>query len=649
MAPWVVLIDCLEGRAHLALPTPWLEAMVGSPLESGSATLSGGTMQLAGSGSVGGTSDQFRYAFQPLSGDGYVIARVTSIGSPDALAGITIRQSLSAGSPFAQMVARQDGSTRFQFRLSSNARVYERPASAAASWLKVTRIRNMLTGYASTDGQSWTQVGTETLVMGIGVTVGLFVSSQSTAQVTGTFSSVVIPQNIVRYGASVDAADNVPAIHAALAASANSGNEVFVPAGTFRTAQVIELAGAKRLFGVGAFGVNPRNPTDVSVLMSTNVNAAPVRLSGSGVRLSDLQLSTTYTGSRLTADRTTAVYVDGASNFVVSGVEVAKSASGGIFVTRGANGGLITGNRVHNTLADGIHITNGSFNITVEKNVVHTTGDDQIAAVGYYGKFDAQGKQWAPPTNIVIRDNAVTNTGMANGRGIAAVGAKDVLIDNNTITDSPASGVIIVSESAYSTLAGDGITVTRNRIVNPNTTNLSGATGNHGGIYIGGRSGFPVTNVTLGDPLNSTRGNTITNAKGGGVTIAGYTSGIRVFNTNIDTVTGYGIRAYDSANVTISGNTLKRIARHGIYLHGVNGGTFSIMGNVLENINTSNAAGNDAINVAASGAYTSLSITNNSYSNPIGYVVDRFIECHFATALVSGNTTNTGKSIYVGA
>lgn len=670
-------IETLELRRLLALPTPWLEADIGSPASAGSGSLSAGTFTVRGAGDMGGNSDQLHYAYQRLSGDGYVIAQVSTVlgksaltskgklassrpdkdllasplTSPLAAAGVMIREDLSPNSKFADMVIRPGTGATFQYRLSTSYKTYEQaPAEPAAiNWIKLVRTRNTLSGYTSADGQQWTLVSNETIAMSADAYIGLAVSSNSSDLATSTFTNVVIPQNILHYGATVDSLNNVPFIQAALTASGNSGNEVYVPPGTYKTAQMVELTGAKRLFGAGRYGINPRNRDEISTILATNVNLSPIHITGSGGSLNDIALSTNFTGERQTADRTTAVYADTASNFVIDGVEVLKSASGGFMISHGAHDGVVTNNRVHDTLADGIHMTNGSYRMLVENNVVYHTGDDLIAAVGYDGKFDSQGNQWAPPTDITIRNNVVTNTGMTNGRGIAAVGAKNVLIDNNTITDAPGSGIIIVSENAYSSLAGDGITATRNRIINPNTTNLSGATGNHGGIYIGGRSGFPITNVLIGDANDPSLGNTITNAKGGGVTIASFTSNIRVFNNSIDQTTGYGLRAYDSSNVSIGNNIVRRSARQGLYLHNVNSGTFSITNNVFENINTSNTAGNDAIYVAAGGAYSSLTITGNSYTNPLNYVVDRFIECHFAAAIVNGNTTNTGKSTYVGA
>lgn len=154
--------------------------------------------------------------------------------------------------------------------------------------------------------------------------------------------------------------------------------------------------------------------------------------------------------------------------------------------------------------------------------------------------------------------------------------------------------------------------------------------------------------MTIGDPLDRSKANTITNSKGPGISISSYSDGIRVYDTLITTTTGYGIRASNAANVTLARNTIVDTGFQGIYLHNANAGAFVVRDNVLRNINRVGATTNDVIQVLAGSAFSSLTIAGNDYTNPAGYVVNRFIEVHFPAASVSGNTTNTGKSTYVG-
>src|SRR5206468_4652435 len=74
----------------------------------GSVILSAGTYTLTGGGSdIGGTSDQFFFSYQQLTGDFDMRVRVLSLNPSDAWAkaGLMARASLDAGSPFAAALA----------------------------------------------------------------------------------------------------------------------------------------------------------------------------------------------------------------------------------------------------------------------------------------------------------------------------------------------------------------------------------------------------------------------------------------------------------------------------------------------------------------------------------------------------------------
>ena len=85
------------------LPAPSASADVGAPswLVAG---YTGGVFTLNGAGNdIWAGSDQFQYVSQALSGDGTITARVTSQDNTDpwAKSGIMIKQSTTAGSPYA--------------------------------------------------------------------------------------------------------------------------------------------------------------------------------------------------------------------------------------------------------------------------------------------------------------------------------------------------------------------------------------------------------------------------------------------------------------------------------------------------------------------------------------------------------------------
>jgi hypothetical protein len=64
---------------------------------------------------------------------------------------------------------------------------------AAPYWVKLVRSGNTLSGYASPDGVTWTLVGSDTVVMGAGVYVGLPVTSHNDGVLsTATFTNVSV-------------------------------------------------------------------------------------------------------------------------------------------------------------------------------------------------------------------------------------------------------------------------------------------------------------------------------------------------------------------------------------------------------------------------------------------------------------------------
>ena len=88
----------------------WLDQDVGPVALPGSATYTNGVFTVSGSGqSIGGTSDQMHFVYQPLSGNGTVVARVTEYltGRNLAQAGVMIRETLStsATNAYAQSYA----------------------------------------------------------------------------------------------------------------------------------------------------------------------------------------------------------------------------------------------------------------------------------------------------------------------------------------------------------------------------------------------------------------------------------------------------------------------------------------------------------------------------------------------------------------
>src|SRR5262249_18626460 len=103
------------------LPPPWIDQDVGAVPKAGSAATANGIFTLTGSGSdIWYASDQFHYAYQALSGDGEIVARVATQQNTNvwAKAGVMIRESTNPGSPYAFMLVTPGSGVASQHRLA---------------------------------------------------------------------------------------------------------------------------------------------------------------------------------------------------------------------------------------------------------------------------------------------------------------------------------------------------------------------------------------------------------------------------------------------------------------------------------------------------------------------------------------------------
>ncbi len=176
------------------LPSPWQNQDVGSTGLAGSASYSSGTFSVRGAGgNIWGTSDTFQYVYQPLSGDGEIVAHVAGITntSPFAKAGLMWRETTSAGSAHVIIDLRPTGDIEFMSRATNGGDTSYIAGATQATWLKLTRTGSTITGYVSVDGTNWNLVGTATTSMATSALVGLAVTSQNTSQLnTSTFDNV---------------------------------------------------------------------------------------------------------------------------------------------------------------------------------------------------------------------------------------------------------------------------------------------------------------------------------------------------------------------------------------------------------------------------------------------------------------------------
>ena len=214
------------------LPSPWIDQDIGAVGTQGRGSFLTGTFIERGSGAdIGGSADAFHYIYQPLNGNGTIIARIATQkqSDPSAKAGVMIRETLTAGSKYAAVVITPSTSIIFQRRTNTNGTTVSTTATGpqlvVPYWLKLTRTGNSLASFYSSDGVTWTSAGSNSVAMGASVFVGLAVTSHSnvfnsTATIdhvnlppianAGPDQSVTLPANTVTLDGSATTDDGQP-------------------------------------------------------------------------------------------------------------------------------------------------------------------------------------------------------------------------------------------------------------------------------------------------------------------------------------------------------------------------------------------------------------------------------------------------------
>jgi regulation of enolase protein 1 (concanavalin A-like superfamily) len=164
----------------------------------GAASHSGGTFTVRAAGAdIWGTTDAFRFTARTLAGDGEIVARVSALSGTDpwAKAGVMLRQSLDAGSAHGLMLVSLDNGLAFQRRTVTGGGSASTAggSSRAPVWVRLKRQGQVITAAMSSNGTTWTTVGTATTSMVGHVYVGLAVTSHTkSATATATFDNVTV-------------------------------------------------------------------------------------------------------------------------------------------------------------------------------------------------------------------------------------------------------------------------------------------------------------------------------------------------------------------------------------------------------------------------------------------------------------------------
>ena len=176
----------LAVKAQDAAPTSaWQDTDIGATPVAGDAQLdgTGGYQVSSAGGDIWWNSDAFHFVYQPLNGNGQIVARVLGLQGIDSLAkaGVMIRETLDANSRNAMTLVTLGQGAFFQWRSATGGGSDQSIGNtnvAAPYWVKIVRSGDCIGGYTSPDGVSWTLVGWQ-VIGGLAsqVYVGLAVTS----------------------------------------------------------------------------------------------------------------------------------------------------------------------------------------------------------------------------------------------------------------------------------------------------------------------------------------------------------------------------------------------------------------------------------------------------------------------------------------
>ena len=200
-----------EAEREFAAPQNWLDhgadtlALYVRGTAPGFAETADGQIIMNATGvDIWDTADQFRYAYQNLSGNGSMVVRVDSMVRTNgwAKAGVMMRESLHPGSKHAFVCLTPDFGVSFQQRPQTGNVMSQVSTNvvAASSWLKLTRTGDVFTAQESADGVTWNDVTFAAPVnvsMAADILIGLAVTSHNANAVTAAeFSNLSTTGNV---------------------------------------------------------------------------------------------------------------------------------------------------------------------------------------------------------------------------------------------------------------------------------------------------------------------------------------------------------------------------------------------------------------------------------------------------------------------
>ncbi len=196
----------IVGNPTSSVPTGWTDVDINTPGNPGWATssipLSNGTtinewILDGGGAGIQGTSDQFNFAYEPITGSSVISAEIISQTDADPTtalpdAGVMIRASTNANDPFVAMVQTPDN-ILFEYRTTTGGTLSSAFFGTNPGYVKIVRNGSSFSGFYSSDGTTWTQLGSTITIAAMPSTanVGLIATAGYNPQLTqATFANV---------------------------------------------------------------------------------------------------------------------------------------------------------------------------------------------------------------------------------------------------------------------------------------------------------------------------------------------------------------------------------------------------------------------------------------------------------------------------
>ena len=180
--------------ADAHLPAPWQQRDVGLVKDAGSGVEAKGAFSLRGAGwGIWGGEDSFHFVYQPMTGDGQIVARVVDLPTDDNpfFAGLTIREGLEPGCVQASLMLRSGGTPRINCRpirgglLTSELKQQH--------WIRLLRTGELVGAFCSQDGTTWVPVGWVNVKMKPTVYVGFALAATGNQDLAAaTFDNVAL-------------------------------------------------------------------------------------------------------------------------------------------------------------------------------------------------------------------------------------------------------------------------------------------------------------------------------------------------------------------------------------------------------------------------------------------------------------------------